>query len=174
MRCVLRLIPLMVLAALGLGSCASDPTQGYTMASAHRVDFESIAVPAFSNDTYFHGFEFELTDALIKEIHRSTPWRVQASGASDTTLSGGITSARLRKLSTGADTGLVQEMAMELTVAFEWKENRTGRILVARRNFRVAEPFVPARGANERVEIGRRAAADQMAREIVAELRSSW
>jgi len=160
--------------ALLAGGCASDPKEGYSFDSTYREDIATISVPIFENATFEHGLEAELTDAIIKEVHRTTPWRVAPRELADSTLSGTITDAELRKLSTQDKSGLVQELAVELTVRFEWKENRTGKVLVARRNFKTAEPFVPGRGAQERLEIGQRSAVDQMARDLVAELRNAW
>lgn len=147
---------------------------GYKFQDAHRTDIRTVAVPVFENTTFSHGLEVTLTDALIKEIHRSTPWRVASADAAESVLSGSIDSAELRRLSRGSETGMVQEVAFEISVSFEWKKNRGGEVLVSRRNFRAADPFVPARGANERLNLGERAAVDQLARDIVAELRSSW
>lgn len=171
---MLRLAGLTIcVAALGVG-CASDPKEGYSFNSTYREDIKTIAVPIFENATFEHGLEAELTDAIIKEVHRTTPWRVAPRGEADSTLSGTITDAELRKLSTQDKSGLVQELAVELTVRFEWKENRTGKVLVARRNFRTAESFVPSTGVQERLELGQRSAIDQMARDLVAELRDAW
>ena len=102
------------------------------------------------------------------------PWRVVSPSDADTVLRGSITDAALRKLTTSGDTGLVQEMAYQLTVTFEWKDNGSGEVLVARSNFRAGESFVPAQSAGERIETGRFAAVDQLASDIVAELRTSW
>jgi hypothetical protein len=68
----------------------------------------------------------------------------------------------------------VESLAVEITVSFEWKKIDSGEVLVAKRNFRGAEIFVPAQGAQERLEFGRSAAIDQLAKDIVASLRSSW
>lgn len=160
--------------AATLGACASSPSDGYAFSSAYRQDIRTVAVPMFENSTFAHGLEAQLADALVKELHRSTPWRVAPREQAQTTLAGTITGADLRTLSRQSESGLVQELAVDLAVSFEWKENRTGTVLVARRNFRAAEPFTPGFGAGERLELGRRSAIDQMARDIVAELRSSW
>lgn len=157
-----------------LAGCSSDPKDGYSFSSTYREDIKTVSVPIFENATYEHGLEAELTDAIIKEIHRTTPWRVAPRDQADSTLTGTITDAELRKLGTQDKSGLVQELAVDLTVRFEWKENRTGKVLVARRNFKAAESFVPSRGAQERLEIGQRSAVDQLAHDLVAELRSAW
>jgi hypothetical protein len=168
---VKRLLALKLAAGACVG-CASD--SGYRFADAYRTDVRTVAVPIFANSTFSHGLEATLTDALVKEIHRTTPWRVAPADAADTILTGAITDVDLRRLSRGSETGMVQEVAVQLTVTFEWKRTATGEVMVSRSNFRAAEPFVPARGARERLNLGERAATDQMARDIVAELRSSW
>jgi hypothetical protein len=170
----ITLTALACLAATALTSCASDPTSGYALTSAYRTDIATIAVPIFQNSTYAHGLETALTDAVIKEIHRSTPWRVTPTDRADTTLRAVITSVDLRPMRTNPDSGLVQELAYSVTVSFEWQDNRNGRALVSRRGFRGADTFVPAVGAQETIEQGQAATADQLARDIVASLRSSW
>lgn len=159
---------------LGLAACASDPTRGYALTSSYDQSIETVSVPMFDNYTFEHGLETILTDAIIKEIHRSTPWRVVERERAQATLSGAITSADLRSFSRNTDSGLVQEMALDVGVAFEFRSNADERVLVSRRNFHAAEAFVPAYPAQERLELSRRTTADQLARDIVAELRSSW
>lgn len=162
-------------ALLGIvAGCASDPTNGYAMASAYDRGIQTVAVPIFENPTYEHGLEMQLTEAIIKEIHRSTPWRVVDRERAQTEISGAISNAELRALGLDSDTGLVEQYAYDIGVTFEFRDRRDGSVLLARRNFRAAESFVPDRLAGERVEFGQRATIDQLARDIVAELRSSW
>ncbi len=161
---------LTVISVVNLPGCGG----GYAFQDAYRTDIHTVAVPVFANSTFSHGLEVTLTDALVKEIHRTTPWRVASADSAESVLSGAIDSAELRRLSRGSETGMVQELAFEISVSFEWKKSRNGEVMIARRNFRSADPFVPARGAQERLNLGERAAVDQLARDIVAELRSSW
>jgi hypothetical protein len=81
---------------------------------------------------------------------------------------------RLRARSVARSTGLVQEQALEITVDFQWRDNRTGDVLASRRGVRVTETFVPALGASERIEVGENLAVQEAAREVVAALRSGW
>lgn len=159
---------------LTLGGCASDPTRGYVWGGTYNQDVSSVAVPIFTNETFERGIHTELTEAIIKEIERVTPWDIGVQGATSTVVNGVVTDVSLRRLARDRDTGLVQELAVVLTVSFEWVDERTGEVLVSRRGLRVGESFVPARGANEPIEVGRAAAVQEAAREIVALLRSSW
>lgn len=161
-------------AALLLGCAAWLPVGcGYTFTAARPSGVRTVAVPVFENTTFSHGLEVQLTDAVIKEVQRRTPWVVVASGSAQTTLSGTITGSALRTMSTSAKTGIVQEQAVELTVDFTWRD-ASGHTLASRRNFRALESFVPERGTGERIELGQHAAVQELARAIVAELRSAW
>ncbi len=161
-----------------LPACTADPAKGYSFSSTYSGAVQSINIPVFGNASFARGLETELTSAIISEVRKGTPWRVEQTAAAQSTLSGTITSSELRKLSTARDSGFVEQLAVEITVDFEWKDNRTGKVLVGRKSFSAAEAFVPARGVsgpvNERIEVGQHAAIAELARAIVAELRSSW
>ncbi|MEC9372498.1 MAG: LPS assembly lipoprotein LptE [Planctomycetota bacterium] len=163
----------LALALLALAGCANDPRSGYTLESTFDQGVRSIAVPVFENETYNHGIEIRLTEAIIKEMRRNTPWEVRSSGAA-TTLRGAVTGVGLRKLATNRDSGLVEELAVEIEVAFEWSDNRSGETLVAKRAYRGAGTFVPAHGVQERLATGEQAAIEALAQDIVSELRSTW
>lgn len=159
-----------------VGACSSDPTKGYAVGtgSAFSRDIRTVHVPIFQNDTYAKGLEFELTDAVIKEIQRTTPWKVTSSGNADTLLEATITDADLQRLTTQRDSGLTQEQAVSVTVSFNWRDTRSGKTLVGREKFTASDTFIPAYPVRERIEVGETGAIQKMARDMVAELRSSW
>mgnify|MGYP006299120973 CR=1 FL=1 len=161
-------------AAALLPACASDPTQGYSFASTYDASVRTIAVPVFANTTCEPGIEAELTEAIVKRIQRDTPWKVTASDTAETVLTGTIPDVELRALSRTSGTGLVQEVTHEITVDFAWRDNRAGQTLAERRNFAGVGAFVPDRLTGERIAVGRREAIDELARDIVAELRADW
>ena len=162
------------LLGLGLSACATDPTRGYALASSYDERVGSVAVPMWGNDTFSYGMEAQLTEAIIKQVQSTTPWRVTSGDLADTTLTGTITRAELRPISTDRITGLGQEYAVRLTVDFSWVDNRSGEALVRRRDFSVAGSFVAAFGTGERLEVGETASVQELAREVVEELRSGW
>jgi hypothetical protein len=157
-----------------IASCASNPSQGYSFASSHDETLRTVHVPMFRNPTFHRGLEVELTDAIIKEIQSSTPWKVTDSAIAETSLTGTMTDVRLRRLSQHRDSGLSQEMAVVITVDFDFRDARTGQTLASRRSFTASETFVPTKPVSERLEVGEHAAVQQLARDIVAELRSNW
>lgn len=178
-RTVARLAACALLAAaLFPAACATNPHDGYSFDSSFRSGVSSVNVPVFRNDTFARGVEVELAEAIAHEIRTRTPWRVVQNSTASTALAGTITSADLSRISTARDTGLVEELAYSLTIDFSWTDSRTGKSLLARRNFRAAEPFVPAKGTdgpiNERLEVGQAGAVQELARRIVDEMRSGW
>lgn len=162
------------LAASLLFGCASDPKDGYAFKSAHDEGIRTVAVPIFENTTFSSGAETQITEAIIKEIQRSTRWTVVNSSTSDATLKGTLTSSQLRRLASAPFTGLTQEYGVEYKVDFEFRDNRSGKPLVVRRNFSALETFAPSSRVGERIEVGQAGTADALARDIVAELRSAW
>ncbi|MCB9844867.1 MAG: hypothetical protein H6811_02615 [Phycisphaeraceae bacterium] len=157
-----------------LGGCASDPKRGYSLASAHDTSISTISVPIFENLTPMTGLETQLTEAIIKEIQRRTPWAVVPVGSAQTTLTGKIRKAEFVRLSRTPGTGLAQEATFELTLDFDWSDDASGRSRVRQSNVRAIGTFVAARGVGERIEVGEKGAIQVAARRIVEQLRADW
>jgi hypothetical protein len=158
----------------GAPGCSSDPTRGYSFRPAYDQSVRTIEVPIFENPTFYHGVEVQLTDAIIKELQRQTPYAVVASGSAQSTLSGTVTDVRLRPMTTNRRTGLVEDIAVSMTIDFTWRDNRSGQPLVQRSSFTASEDFVPSRPTNERLELGEHAVVQELARAVVNEMRSKW
>jgi hypothetical protein len=155
--------------------CASHPQDGYAFGAATPEHVKSVYVPMFGNQSLHPGLEASLTENIIKQVQAATPMRViQRADAADSTLTGAITDVQFRRLSLASSTGLVQEVAITLTVDFEWRDARTGDVLAARRRFSSSDSFVPSRPTGERLEVGQHAALQRMAQDIVAQMRSAW
>lgn len=172
-RLVLRLFALLLIVA-ALPGCSADPSRGYSLTPAHTARFRTVSVPVFTNETLHTGLETDLTDALIKEIQRQTPWRVSQSEAADAVLVGRITRVRLVRLSTASGIGLVQEQGVEVIVSFQLVDNRSGETVVARQGFVGLASYVPAQPTGERISVGYRGAAEALADDIVTELAAEW
>jgi hypothetical protein len=168
------LITLLTLPAALLTSCASSPNQGYAFDTTFDESIQSIAVPIFRNETTSRGVEVQLTEAIMKEIQTRTPWHLAPADRADTTLVGVLTASRLGVLSDDPQTGLVQEQSIQLTIRFEWRDNRSGDILVARDRYSASAVFSPSRNVADRLELGQRSAIDELARDLVSEMRSGW
>jgi hypothetical protein len=170
-----------LLAALLCVSCASTPANtedsaktGYTHGNLYRSDVHSVAVPIFENRTFTTGIERELTDAIIKEIQTRTPYFIAPPDRADTELVGVITAVEKSRLNRARGSGLVREMIVKVTVNFEWRDQRTGKVFAARKDFQAGDEYIASLPVSERPEIGQFGASQAMAREIVAAMRDQW
>jgi hypothetical protein len=157
-----------------LSACAGDPTCGYVAASLYPDSVKTIAVPILTSKAFTRNVEFELTDALIKEIESRTPYKVTSQERADTILLGQVRDVKLDQLSKSRLTGLSEEVIVSVTIDFEWKDLRSGKTILRREKFAGHGLFVPSRPSGEPIELGRFAAVQQLARDIVAELRAQW
>lgn len=147
---------------------------GYSHGGTFPKDVASIAVPIFENRTAYRDVEFDLAEALVKEIELRTPYKVVRTVDADTILAGVITVVDQRTLSRRALGGLPQEVEISITVNFEWKNQRTGDSLRDRKGFVTVGRHVPAQPVGEPFETARHEAAQQMARDIVSVMRENW
>lgn len=157
-----------------LVACASDSRKGYAFGTGFPADVKSVSVPIFRNASTTPGIEADVTEAIIKELQRAGGMTITAAQGADTTLTGVITDVRMRRLSVRSGTGLIQELAYQITVDFDWKDERSGKLLTSRRDFVATDTFVPATGVGERIDTGRLAATGRLARDLVNELRGAW
>lgn len=173
---LLRTSVVAALAAAGLlvAGCSSDPREGYSFSPSFRTDVKSISVAMWSNNTYYTGMESKIAEALVNELQRTSPYKVTTGENAASVLEGTLTGVEMKTLTTSRDTGLVQELSLEVVCDFTWKDTHTGKTLLARRNFSAARSFVPSHTVGERIEVGEAAAVQQLAKDIVNLMRSGW
>ncbi len=156
----------------GYSHTGSEPSGSYQWHSLYREDVKTVAVPIFQNKAYRRGEEFQLTKALVSQIEAKTPYKVVAREKADTILEGEITSINVRRLSNDPTTAVPQENLYVVIIDFTWKDQRTGQILVDRRNFEQDVTFYPTLGEGEFV--GSQQAAEKVAVGIVEQLQADW
>lgn len=157
-----------------LVSCAAEPNEGWSTRSAHPENYRTVSVPIFENRTYERDVSRLLTDAVIKEIQQSTPYRVTSASKADTVLRGSIRQVTLRELSKSVATGLSEEMVMQVTVDYEWIDMRTGKPIVARQGFAGSGVFIASRPQAEPIDLGGYNAVQQLASDIVGSMQVDW
>ena len=175
--CILRSFALLAATCVmlhALQGCASTPDDGYAAASPFPTKYRTVALPIFRNASYMRGFELDLADALVKQVEQSTPYKVQSEATADTVLRGTITSIDMVELSKDPSTGLANEMMVRMRVNYEWVDLRSGERIVAKDAVESCALFVPSYPAREGLELGRFAAVEQLARELVAAMQSKW
>jgi hypothetical protein len=162
------------IAVLCSGGCDSASSSGYTNGTLYSKKYRSVAVPIFKNSSADRAIPMQLEDALVKEIESTTPYKITGEGRADTVLRGTISKVDLSMLSQSLATGLTEEMAMKVTVDFEWLDMKTGKPIISRAGFQSSAVFVASLPNNQPIDLARFAVAEQLARDIVASLQGEW
>ena len=147
---------------------------GYSAQELYPRDVRTVAVPIFDNRTFYRGVEFDVTEALIKELELRTPYKVVRGEVADTALLGVVTDVRQRTLSRTFDGGIPQEQQVRVTVRFEWKDMRSGRVLRSRSAMTGTGEFVGTFPVSETFEVAQHTASAELARDIVSVMRRDW
>lgn len=179
---LLRGILSVILAVALLGSsggcagrrAAEADAAGYTARSLYPAGYRTIAVSIFDNRTFVTGLERDITDALIKEIQTRTPYAITRTESAETELSGAIVGVEKTRLNRARGSGLVREMLLSVTVDFQWRDLRTGKVIVERKQFSASDEYMPSRPFGERPDIAEYGVAQTLARQIVGEMRDQW
>lgn len=90
---MLRKASLLLILTL-LAGCSAESMKdfnifGYSLGSRARPNVKTVRVPIFRNTTFFRDIEYELTQAVIKRIEDTTPYKV-VNGSADAELLGTI------------------------------------------------------------------------------------
>lgn len=145
----------------------------------YRQDIQTVYIPTFTSDSTRRGIEYQLTEAVQKEITKRTPYRLAKQGYADTKLSGHVVRLNKAMLSESA-TDEARELQFSLAVQISWQDSRTGRS--------IREETIPLppelthlyTTADFAAEIGQsrataiQTAIDKMARQIVEKMEYPW
>ncbi len=161
---------LLVLGGL-LGGC------GYGHRELFPQDVRTVAVPIAENRNpqLYRDVEFELTEAVIKEIELRTPYKVVRGEVADTRLGLTVVNVEQSLMSRRRPGGVPQELEVTVAVDFEWKNLRSPQQVIRDgKGFAAVGRYIPSRPIAEPFEIARREAVQSLARDIVDEMRAEW
>jgi hypothetical protein len=131
--------------ALLLPACTPDghfTVLGYTTAPNYDTSIHTVRVPIFENRTFRRGLEFQLTEAVVREINSKTPYHVVGCDQpADTELRGRIIGGTKGILNLN-QLAEIREAETAITVELSWVDLRTGEVL-SRPGRRVGEPYGP-------------------------------
>jgi hypothetical protein len=156
---------LVLIMTLMLGGC------GYSQQRLFPQGIQTVSVRIFKNRTFYQGVQFDLTEALVKQIELQTPYKA-VKGSGDTVLEGTITAIGQKPLSRTSQGGLVQELEFRIVVDFQWKDVRSGQVLRQRRGLTAVGRYVPTSPVGEPFQVGQHAAVQRLADQIVSAMRS--
>lgn len=105
----------------------------YTIGNGFAPQVRSVYVPIFTSEIDRRGLEFQVTEAVHKQIQDRTPFRLVDEPQADTQLIGSIVDARKQVLGETRNDD-PRELQVSLLVRVRWENLRTGEI-IAQRDF---------------------------------------
>jgi hypothetical protein len=145
---------------------------GYSSDGLYRRNIRTVYVEMFQSKEFRRGIEFQLTEALRKQIDRMTPYKNAPKEKADTVLSGEVLEWREATLGHAPLTGQPRETAATLTIRYRWQDMRTGKLLVDQPRLLTTVEYVPPIG--ETAHNASADAVDRLARKIVGSMETPW
>jgi len=156
-----------------LALCGCAAINDYTNESLFPQEVSSVCLEMFDNQTFRRGVEYELSDALAKRIEAGTPYKIVSSpDRADTVISGQIVSIRELALSTERETGMVLEREVEVRAVVNWKNLKTGQLLIDSQSVRASSSY--SQYQMQDFKYGSTLAANNLARKIVELMEQKW
>jgi hypothetical protein len=153
-----------------------DGNNAYTMKSPYPEGIRTVHVPIWtrSKDVYRRDLEFRLTEAVIKRIEMQTPYKITTRARADSELAGEIIVVEQGVLGFNPDTGNPRELELALTMAFTWKNLRTGEILTQEPALSVSGTYIPDEPLGEDFFQGSQSVIEDAAIRIVESMEAEW
>jgi hypothetical protein len=145
---------------------------GYKTCGLYRENVRTVYIEMFQSKEFRRGIEFQLTEALRKQIDRATPYHNAPKESADTVLSGEVLEWREGTLGRDFITDLPRETAGTLVIRFRWQDVRTGKLLVDEPRFVTTVEYV--RPIGETIFHAREEAVNKMARRVVESMEAPW
>jgi hypothetical protein len=165
-RTRLAAVALLVIAACFAAGC------GYRAGGPYRTDVRTVYVDMAGNKDFRRDLEFKLTEAIKKRIGTDTPYRLAAREKADTILETEILEERQAAFAPDFRSRQPRQEQLALTARVQWKEVRTGRILVDHPALVQAVDYQPPTGETEKFAQER--AIDRLAAKIVTMMYEDW
>jgi len=155
------------------GLCGCSQLSGYSNKSLFPAGISSVCVEMFENQSFRRGLEYELTDALAKRIEAETPYKIISSrNRADSVISGQIKSINQSVLSIERQRGTALEQMLEVEVVVNWKNLRTGELLMDNRPVRASATYSPL--LQQSYSYASLLAANNLAEKIVESMETKW
>ncbi|MHC4426459.1 MAG: LPS assembly lipoprotein LptE [Planctomycetota bacterium] len=146
---------------------------GYSNESLFPQEVGTVCLKMFDNQTFRRGVEYELSDAIAKRIELDTPYKIVSDpDRADTVISGQILSMGELALSTDREIGSVLEKEVELQAVVDWKNLKTGRLMIAHELVSASASYSDYQMQD--FKYASTLAANNLARKIVELMERNW
>jgi hypothetical protein len=152
---------------------------GYNVGAPFSPEIRSVHVPIFKSASNRRFLEYQLTEAVQKQIQQRSHFRLVKDEVADTRLTGKIIDLRKNALGQTRNSD-ARELQVNLQVEVTWEDVRTGQILQQQRVALPPELLQLAAQAEFAPEVGQslatadQTAIDRLARNIVDMMEVPW
>ncbi|HVP10521.1 MAG TPA: LPS assembly lipoprotein LptE [Phycisphaerae bacterium] len=160
-----------MLVSAGCGYSA-DREKVIRTANSKNERIRTVALDIFQTKEFRRDLETQLTEALAKRIEGETPFKLAKKDRADTILTGEIIEVRQATIGRDFRTVTPRETAATVVVSFQWKDLRTGEVLMDRPRFVQTVDYVKPLG--EDFYHASQRAMDRLAERIVEQMESDW
>ena len=160
--------------------CLCLPGCGYIVGGPYRHDIQTVHVPIFTSTSLRRDVEFQLTEAVHREIQKQTDFRLARESEADTKLTGRITGIKKNGLGESAFDD-VRELQFQLVVHVTWEDLRGRRTSLDKQialspadviALTSTGDFGPELGPS--MATARKRAIDNLARQVVQLMQTPW
>ena len=146
---------------------------GYSSQSLFPEEVGGVYVEMFENQTFWRDVEYDLTEALAKRIEAQTPYKIVSSrDRADSVIGGRIVAVTQYVLSIEREEGRALEKEFELRAVVNWKDLKTGELLINNRSVSSAASYTPLQ--KQDLNYASRLAANNLAERIVELMEKGW
>jgi len=145
---------------------------GYKAGGPFRDDVTTVYVDMFGSKEFRRDMEFKLTEAVKKRIGADTPYRLAAKEKADTILTGQLLEERQAALAPDFRSRQPREKQLTLAVRLQWKDLRSGRMIVDTPVQLLTVDYLTPTGETE--ALAQERAIDGLARQIVSKMYEDW
>lgn len=151
---------------------------GYMIGGPYRRDIQTIHVPVFTSSSFRRDVEFQLTEAVQKEIQLQTHFRIVKEQDADTKLTGQIVQINKNVLGESAFDD-PRELQYSLAIQVTWTDLRTGKdethsIPLAPDVVHLLSTADYAPELGQSMATARQQAIQRTARQIVRMMQTNW
>ena len=161
-------LPWIVLAALALGGC------GYSIRAPYSKDVKTVYVPVFRSITFRRDVNLQLTELVIKEIERRTPFKVVGTADEADTILDGTVNFADKNIVVENPFNFPRQLTAQINASVNWTHNPPTKEELDRGFATIAETvnFVPEIGESSMTAFYRTNQA--LAKQIVDMMEKPW
>ncbi len=153
--------------------CGCSWISNYSTDSLYPEGVRSVFVEIFDNESFRRGVEYELSEALSKRIEAEAGYKVISSrDRADTVISGKIVSVLESAPTVERETGRVLEKDVELLAVVNWKNLKTGELLIDNAVVNASASY--SEWQRQGFRYGSALAANKLAQRIVELMEREW